>query len=417
MKILPRFTFGVGDRFGLEGRAQLSAICALAACGSEVCPVWNKSNREHSIVGSEPASVRAEADEAVKALGWRLPYFVDADHIGLSTVDRFLESSDFFTVDVADCIGRCAAEAEIGDFCRRHAHLAGSHELPGLPEPLAITNEAIEAAARKFLLAMREAAAIHRHIAEKKTGDFAVEVSVDETTTAQSPAELFLILAMLADAEVPVQTIAPKFTGRFNKGVDYEGDLAAFERDFEAGLAITAFASKAFGLPGSLKLSVHSGSDKFSIYPVIRRLVSKHGAGLHVKTAGTTWLEEVAGLAEAGGSGLALAREIYAGALARATDLIAPYATVVDIEISALPSAEEVASWTAEQFTAALDHDRSNPSYNPNFRQLLHVAFKIAASMGQKFTDALLEHRDTIERRVRSNLLERHLLPLFPPQA
>jgi len=413
MKILPRFTFGMGDRFGLEGRAQLSAVASLCSQGPEVCPVWNKSNREHLIVGSEPESVRTEAEEAVKALGWKSAYFVDADHIGLATVDRFLEASDFFTLDVADFIGKCAPGDKVQDFCHRHAQLASSHELPGLQEPLVISSDVLEAATRKFLLGMQQAGAIYRHIRSKKPGDFAIEVSVDETDAAQSPAELFLILAMLADEGVPAQTIAPKFTGRFNKGVDYEGDLEAFAREFETGLAIVAHAPRAFGLPEGLKLSVHSGSDKFSIYPIIRRLVEKHQAGLHLKTAGTTWLEEVGGLAEAGGSGLAMAREVYAGALEHADELIAPYATVVDIDRSALPLAEEVGRWSSEQFTAALDHNLACPDYNPHLRQLLHVGFKIAAKIGQRFTDALLENRDVIETRVRANLLERHLKPLF----
>ena len=137
---------------------------------------------------------------------------------------------------------------------------------------------------------------------------------MDETDTPQTPVELFLILAMIAREEIPAQTVAPKFTGRFNKGVDYVGDLAQFEKEFDEDLSVIAFAVREFGLPETLKLSVHSGSDKFSLYPIINRLIKKHGAGLHVKTAGTTWLEEVIGLAEAGGEGLRLAQEIYAGA-------------------------------------------------------------------------------------------------------
>ncbi len=118
----------------------------------------------------------------------------------------------------------------------------------------------------------------------------------------------------------------------------YVGDIAAFERECDADLAVLAYAVEKFGLSETLKISVHSGSDKFSLYPIIRRLVDKHGAGLHLKTAGTTWLEEVAGLAEVGGEGLDLAREIYARAHARAEELIKPYAPVVDIDIARLPS-------------------------------------------------------------------------------
>src|SRR5262249_15231440 len=140
------------------------------------------------------------------------------------------------------------------------------------------------------------------------------EVSMDETDAPQTPPELLIILAAFADEGIPAQTIAPKFTGRFNKGVDYVGNVAQFEKEFSEDLAVIALAVKNYGLPANLKLSVHSGSDKFSIYPAIRRGIGKFNAGLHIKTAGTTWLEEIIGLAEAGGSGLTLAKEIYAEA-------------------------------------------------------------------------------------------------------
>ncbi len=125
---------------------------------------------------------------------------------------------------------------------------------------------------------------------------------MDETDSPQTPPELLVILAALADEKIPMQTIAPKFTGRFNKGVDYVGDLAQFEKEFQQDLAVIAFAIDKYGLPANLKLSVHSGSDKFSIYAPIRRGLAKFDAGLHIKTAGTSWLEEVIGLAEAGGA-------------------------------------------------------------------------------------------------------------------
>src|SRR6185437_9725016 len=112
---------------------------------------------------------------------------------------------------------------------------------------------------------------------------FITEVSMDETDLPQTPPELLVILAALADEKIPLQTIAPKFTGRFNKGVDYVGDVAGFEREFSQDLAVIAFAIERYGLPASLKLSVHSGSDKFSIYAPIRRALADFGAGLHIK--------------------------------------------------------------------------------------------------------------------------------------
>ena len=236
---------------------------------------------------------------------------------------------------------------------------------------------------------------------------------MDETDTPQTPGELLIILAMIADEGIPAQTIAPKFTGRFNKGVDYVGDIVAFEREFDADLAVLAYAVREFGLPDSIKISVHSGSDKFSLYPIIRRLVARHGAGLHLKTAGTTWLEEVAGLAESGGEGLAIAKDIYAAALPQAEELIKPYAPVVDIEIPKLPSIETVRGWTSQDFVGALNHDASCPKYDLQFRQFIHVSFKVAAAMGARYTDALKTNRGIVGRRVRDNLLKKHIEPLF----
>ncbi len=404
----------MGDRFGMEGEAQLSAVMAAAARGIPLHPVWNKSNREHTLIGSRPSDLRAEADAAVAALGWDRPYFVDADHINLQTVEAFMECSDFFTLDVADYTGKAAADADLRAFEERHAGLIGQHTFPGFGQEVEITADDIRRTAGKFLFAMQEAGKIHRRIAECKLADsFAIEVSIDETDQPQSPAELLLILAMIADEGIPAQTVAPKFTGRFNKGVDYVGDLTAFENEFDADLAVIAFAVQKFGLPEGLKISVHSGSDKFSLYPIIRRLVEKHHAGLHLKTAGTTWLEEVAGLASAGGEALQIAKDIYFTALGHAEELIAPYGPVVDISIPDLPTAEEVGQWTSEQFVSALVHDSSNPAYDLQFRQFIHVSFKIAAAMGPRFTDALQAHREVVAARVRNNLILNHINPLF----
>ncbi len=412
--ILEKYTFGMGDRFAHEGKAQLGAVMQAQEAGVDVYPVWNKSNREHVIVGSRPDELRKEADEAVRALGWQRPYYVDADHVGLKTVDWFVEGSNFFTLDVADCVGQPASHESVEAFVRRMEGYGGVLVVPGLQQPFEITRDGAREAAGKFLRAMQEAGKIYRHIVAARGGDdFVTEVSVDETDAAQTPVELFYILAMLAEEGVPLQTIAPKFTGRFNKGVDYVGDLARFETEFEEDLCVLAFAKKELGLPANLKLSIHSGSDKFSLYPVIKRLIRKHDAGLHVKTAGTTWLAEVSSLATAGNDGLEIAKDVYCGALEHFEELTAPYATVIDIDRAKLPAAEDVRTWDAGRFFATLEHDQSNPLYNPHFRQLIHVGFKVAAKMGSHYTDALGKYQDIVGHHVQENLLERHILPIF----
>ncbi len=413
MLTLEKYTFGVGDRFAHQAKAQLQACVLAAAQGVEVVPVWNKSYREHTTIGSQPPSVKAAAEAAVRDLGWDKPYHVDADHIRRETVDGFLDSSDFYTIDVADSIGKAAAEVDVQAFAAHHPELVGQIAVAGIETPLEITREEVLRVAGKFLLAVQEAGSIYRYIESKKGADFIAEVSMDETDSPQTPPELLIILAMLADEKIPLQTIAPKFTGRFNKGVDYVGDVAQFEREFNDDLAVIAFAVENYDLPKNLKLSVHSGSDKFSLYAPIRRALQRTGAGLHIKTAGTTWLEEVIGLAEAGGEALEMAKEIYVHALEKQEALCAPYASVIDIDAAKLPSAETVNAWSSQQFVAALRHDQSCAEFNPSLRQLIHVGYKIAAQMGDRYLQMLQTHEAVVAKNVTENLYERHLKPLF----
>jgi hypothetical protein len=411
---LPKFSVGVGDRFAHQAQAQLEACVKAAKAGVTVIPVWNKSNREHSIIGTDPNQTRKAADAAVKALGWTEPYFLDADHINLKTVDRFIAPCDFFTLDVADEIGKAAKVEDVEAFVARHPELVGEVTIPRIAEPFKTDAAFVTGVANKFLAAVQDAGKIYRYLVEQKgEGKFVPEVSMDETDAPQTPVELLIILAAIADEKIPIQTIAPKFTGRFNKGVDYVGDVAQFAKEFEEDLAAIAFAIKTYGLPDNLKLSVHSGSDKFSIYKSIHEAIVKFDAGVHVKTAGTTWLEEIIGLAEAGGNGLVIAKEVYSEAFAHAEELCKPYATVIDIDYAKLPSPAEVNGWTSEQYTSALRHDQSNPAYNSSFRQLLHVGFKVAAKMGDKYLNALEANEAVVAKNVTTNLYDRHIKPIF----
>jgi hypothetical protein len=411
---LGKYSIGTGDRFAHQASAQLQACLLAEKRGVVIEPVWNKSNREHTIIGSEPASVREAADAAVKALGWKHAYFCDADHINLTTVSRFLGASDFYTLDVADFIGHALPADEIDAFVARHKELLGHIRLEGAAEDFEITAELLGQAARKYLYAVKKAGEVYRMIEKAKgKGNFVPEVSMDETDAAQSPAELLIILAAIADEGIPVQTIAPKFSGRFNKGVDYIGNVDQFAREFALDVAAIAHAIRQYGLPDNLKLSIHSGSDKFSIYPAVYATMKKFDAGVHLKTAGTTWLEELVGLAEAGGDGLALAKEVYAEAFAHRAELCEPYATVIDIDPAKLPSPAEVRGWTSEQYTSALRHVRGAAAYNSSLRQLLHVGFKVAAKMGPRYLGLLESNEAVIAKNVTENLYARHIAPVF----
>ena len=412
--VLGRYSIGTGDRFAHQAKAQLRACMLALQAGIEIQPAWNKSNREHTIIGSEPGSVRQAADAAVRQLGWKHPYFVDADHIGARTVDRFLEACDFYTIDVADFIGQEAELAEIDAFASAHKSLLGPIRLEGVEDSFTITENDLRLTATKFLTAVKTAGVVYRQIeAAKGKGNFVAEVSMDETDRAQSPVELLIILAAIAGEGIPIQTIAPKFSGQFNKGVDYVGDLEQFEREFVLDVAAIAYAVSHFGLPGNLKLSVHSGSDKFSIYPAIHSTMKRFNAGVHLKTAGTTWLEELVGLAESGGDGLEIAKEIYCDAFADRDELCAPYATVIDIDARELPSPNVVRGWSGEEYAAAMRHNSAEPRYNKSFRQLLHVGFKVAAKKGSRYLALIEENEDIIARNVTENLYKRHIVPVF----
>lgn len=412
---LGKYSFGLGDRFSHQGDAQLRAIIKTKdELGIDITPVWNKSNREHTIVHSKPEDTRLEADNAVKSLNFKNAYFVDADHINITTVDNFMDSSDFFTLDVADYIGKSVSEFEVSKFLKANNSLIGSISLPGISKPFVITNDFLQKFASKYLFACLEASKIYQRIASTKGNDnFITEVSMDEVDEPQTPIDMFFILKTLSDLKVPVQTIAPKFTGRFNKGVDYDGNLVQFEKEFEEDLLVIDYAVANFHLPTDLKLSVHSGSDKFSIYPIMGNLIRKYNKGIHVKTAGTTWLEEMIGLSLGTDEGLDLAKAIYSIGYRRKDELCGPYATVINIDLNKLPLPEDVTKWNSDEFSQALQHDLSNPKYNMHFRQLIHVAYKVASEYGVIYTDALVNNKDIIGKCVTDNIYERHIKRLF----
>jgi hypothetical protein len=412
--ILGKYSFGVGDRFAQQAAAQIAAIELAHKRGISITPVWNKSFREHTITRSDPIQTRTAVDSAVKEMKWSGSYFVDADHINLDTVDRFMDCSDYFTIDVADYIGTAATAEDIGQFVQRNKKYIGDLNIHDSVRTFHVSEEMLRLIAGRYLYAVREAGKIYSHIHRAKKGSaFVTEVSMDEAGSPQTPQELLFILAAMSEENIPLRAIAPKFSGRFNKGVDYVGDVDRFGCDLEELLAVIQFAVGEFGLPRDLKISVHTGSDKFSIYPIIRRAIRKYDTGIHLKTAGTTWLEELIGLAEASERGLELAKEIYERAISRLDELCSDYTAVIDIDPRMLPAASDVKGWDGKKIAQVLRHEQACPHYNPHFRQLMHIGFKIAAEMSESFKKEVRKNEEIISKNVTENLFNRHIMRLF----
>jgi hypothetical protein len=160
-------------------------------------------------------------------------------------------------------------------------------------------------------------------------------------------------------------------------------------------------------------MSVHSGSDKFSIYPLIGSIIKKHNKGIHLKTAGTTWLEEVIGLAESGGAALDFVKDMYYHSLEKIEELCAPYADVIDINISGLPRQAEVAKWSGKKMADSLRHVPGNKNYNSNMRQLIHVGYKLAAMNMKEYFKLLEANEKIVAECVYDNIYKRHICRMF----
>jgi len=410
---LAAYSIGMGDRFGLQTKAQLAVVQKALENGVEISPVWNKSFREHAIIGSNPDQMRQTIDRVLHASEWNKPYFLDADHISMTNVELFIDSCNFFTIDVANSIGAGICQEKITNYTADCEKFIGKLPISDLKMDFGVTKSMIGKIAAKYLPAIEAAAEIYKFIKQKKADEVVIEISMDETDKAQTPVELFFILMMIAQKGIPCNTVAPKFSGDFFKGIEYRGDVEKFEAEFRQNLLVIEYAVREFELPADLKLSVHSGSDKFALYPLMNKLLKEYKAGVHLKTAGTNWLEEITGLAEAGARGFEIVKEIYSKGWEQKEELCKPYANVIDIDFTALPTPEKVNSWCREDFAAALRHDQSNKKYNLNLRQLLHISYKAAAKMGDNYLNTVRENEKIIAENVYSNLWNKHVIPLF----
>ncbi|MBN1286044.1 MAG: hypothetical protein JXB47_11655 [Anaerolineae bacterium] len=360
-------SFGCGDRLGIATPGHVLAVRA-----GDMFPVFaQQSIREMERARRTPQDVMDDATWGVFRMDYQSGFGSDADHLkNTDVIDRcFAAGFTGYTLDPGDHVDNAAHTDRRDALVEKYAALPWDR-LDTSPEAVkraytgsspagAITEEMLLRAACKYAPALAAAAHMARHIAARFGGaPYDLEVSVDETETPTSPAEHYFIAAELKRMGVTFHGLAPRFVGRFEKGVDYIGDLGVFEAEF----AVHARLARELG---PYKLSIHSGSDKFSIYPII----AKHcGEWVHVKTAGTSWLEalRVAAMFDA-----PLFRAVLAFAMARYPQDKATYHVSAD-------AAKVPADLPDDQLPALFDQFDA--------RQVLHVTY---GSVLDEYHDAL----------------------------
>jgi len=283
-------SFGFGDRFGLATPGHIAAVR-----GTGLAPIFaQQSVRENARTGRTPQQVLDEARRAVEAAGWDAPWGADADHLkSLDDLAPFVAAGyTFFTIDPGEHVDNAAASdpfAVLQEKARGvdQDQLAALYLRPDEDQPWGrFALEFLLRAAVKYGRAIEHTVRMYRRLSEMKE-DFDFEVSVDETDAPTTPLEHFFIASELIRRGVRFTSLAPRFTGRFEKGVDYIGNLVELDAEMARHAAVTAHF-------GTYKISLHSGSDKFSVYPLLAR---HWGKRLHVKTAGTSYLEALRVLA------------------------------------------------------------------------------------------------------------------------
>lgn len=403
-----RPSFGFGDRLGLATPGHADAVR-----GTPFAPIFaQQSIREMSRTGRSPEEVMAAAESAVAGLGWTEPWGADADHLKHpEDVQRTVAAGfTFFTIDPSEHVDPMADRYDPGsltwalDAALAAGAFASADELCDLylgrtfalegAEPLTFADrEPLVRAAIKYGRAVAHAEQMAGWIAAACAGRaYEIEVSVDETDTPTSALEHLFVALELKRRGVPVVSLAPRFVGEFEKGIDYQGDLAAFEDSLRVHHAIARTC-------GPYKISVHSGSDKFAIYPILGRVC---GDLLHVKTAGTSYLEALRAVARVEP---ALFGEIVGFARGRYETDKASYH--VSANLAALPEPGSLDPAACER--VYLDEDGG--------RQVLHVTFGSVLQTGrradgQPFKEAIgevLKANLDLHRQIVGAHLKRHI--------
>jgi len=328
-----RKTAGCGDRLGLATPGHIRALRKVFDDQDDrrMMPILaQQSMRENTRTGRNPQLVVDDATWGVFQSGWKGGYGADADHLKTTDdIDLCVAAGyTFFTVDPGDHVDESAETSDAKELQDKAAQLPWDTLETNLSDslerttaqPVALETGALKISREQFLRAVVKYGRViaytvrmHRHLASKMGGrPFDFEMSVDETRNVTSLPEHVYIASELRRLGVKCTSLAPRYVGRFEKGVDYMGDgdeagpavLEKFQKSFAQHVAVAH-------LYGPYKLSLHSGSDKFSIYPVCSRLA---GDLIHLKTAGTSYLEALRAIAS---HDAVLFRDIYSFALQR----------------------------------------------------------------------------------------------------
>ena len=399
---------GCGDRLGL---ATPGHVRALRGSGTGFAPIYaQQSIREMTRTQRSPAQVLDDATWGVLQEGWRDGYGADADHLKTAEdVDLCVRAGyTLYTIDPGDHVDNAAESDALATLSAkfealpwevlesspralRQSYLGRAPDL-GADATLAIDEEALLRAAAKYGRAIAHTVGLYRHLADRMAGrPFELEVSVDETATPTRVVEHWFVASELARLGVRWVSLAPRFSGRFEKGVDYIGDLAAFEAELARHVAVARHL-------GPYKLSLHSGSDKFSVYPAFARLA---GSLVHLKTAGTSYLAALQAIARVAPD---LFREILAFARERYAEDRATYH--VSADLARVPDPDRLSD---EELAGVLE--------GFDARQALHVSFgSVLTARGAggeyRFRDRLyaaLEAHEEVHYEAVAAHIRRHL--------
>lgn len=389
---------GFGDRLGV---ATPGHVFAMQRHGAGLTPIFaQQSIREMTRTRRTPQEVMDDATWGAFEAGWQGPVGADADHQKtVEDLDRCAEAGfTLFTIDPGEHVDDAAHHASASDLERRVAalpwtelettqadfegYIGQTFELE--ERSLVLEREAVLRAAAKYGRAVLHVARLYRHLVGKGI-PFELEVSVDETETPTSHAEHAVVASELKRLGVVWASLAPRFVGRFEKGVDYLGDLRELERD------LAGHASLARTL-GPYKLSLHSGSDKFSVYPLI---VQATGGLVHLKTAGTSYLEALRVTAIRAPE---LFREILTLGRERFTEDRASYH--ISAELARVPEADALYD---QELVTLLDQDDA--------RQLLHVTFGSALDHHRQALLEVLSVHETDHYETLKQHFSKHLTP------